>query len=85
MAEEPRTKKKIERESMAKVLLALCRQHFITLRCLATLVNRDPESLRNHYLSGLVKERRLLLAFPKTPSHERQAYRSAPETQVGEI
>ena len=83
MAEEPRTKKKIEREVMARVLLALCRQHFITLRCLATLVSRDPESLRNHYLSGLVKGRRLLLAFPKTPNHERQAYRSAPERQAG--
>jgi ATP-dependent DNA helicase RecG len=74
IAEEPRTKAKLNREAMIFVILALCRRHFVTLRCLAGLVNREPESLRNYYLSGLVKERRLALAFPTTPNHERQAY-----------
>ena len=74
IAVEPRTKAKINREAMIIVIVALCRRHFVTLRCLAGLVNRDPESLRNHYLSDLVKERRLALAFPTTPNHERQAY-----------
>lgn len=80
IAEEPRARKKLDRARMILVLVALCRRHYITLRCLAALVDRDPGSLRNHYLSSLVKERRLLLAFPTTPNHERQAYRSAPET-----
>lgn len=38
------------------------------------LVNRKPDTLRDQYLSGLVQERKLSLAFPKTPTHERQAY-----------
>jgi len=74
IAQEPRTKAKLSRDAVIVVLLALCRRHYVTLRCLAALVNREPESLRNHYLSGLVKERRLALAFPTTPNHERQAY-----------
>ena len=74
IAVDPRTKAKLNREALIIIILALCRRHFVTLRCLAGLVNREPESLRNHYLTGLVKERRLAMAFPTTPSHERQAY-----------
>ncbi len=74
LAAEPRSKGKISRDKMIDVVLALCAQHFITLRCLAELVNRKPDTLRDQYLSGLVQERKLSLAFPKTPTHERQAY-----------
>jgi predicted HTH transcriptional regulator len=80
MAHEPRAKAKLERETIIAVILALCQRHFVTLRCLAALVNREPESLRNHYLTGLVKERRLALAFPTTPNHERQAYCAVTDT-----
>ena len=74
LAAEPRSKGKIGREKMITVVLTLCAEHFITLRCLAELVNRKPDTLRNQYLAGLVQERKLSLAFPKTPTHERQAY-----------
>ena len=74
LAAEARSKGKISREKMIEVVLALCAEHFITLRCLAELVNRKPATLRNQYLTGLVQERELSLAFPKTPTHERQAY-----------
>ena len=73
MAAEPRTKKKMTPEALRFVILQLCAQHFITLRCLAALVNRKPESLRDQYLIQLVRERKLTLAFPMTPTHERQA------------
>jgi hypothetical protein len=74
LAAEPRSKGKVSREKMIAVVLALCAKHFITLRCLADLVNRKPDTLRDQYLTGLVQERKLSLAFPKTPTHERQAY-----------
>lgn len=74
LATEPKIKRKIRKEKMVEVVLALCAEHFITLRCLAELVNRKPDTLREQYLSGLVQERKLSLAFPKTPTHERQAY-----------
>ena len=74
MAAEPRAKRKMGREPLRAVILQLCAQHFVTLRCLATLVNRKPGTLRDQYLNQLVRERKLTLAFPTTPTHERQAY-----------
>lgn len=74
IASEPRTKGKVDRELMSTIVLALCKGRFVTLRCLADLVKRNPETLRGQYLTVLVRDRQLSLAFPKTPSHERQAY-----------
>ncbi len=70
----PRSKKKVDREVLIEVVLRLCTGRFVTLRCLAELVNRKPATLRDQYLSKLVRERKLELAFPTTPNHERQAY-----------
>jgi ATP-dependent DNA helicase RecG len=74
LAAEARSKGRVSREKMVAVVLALCAGHFITLRCLTELVKRKPDTLRDQYLAGLVRERKLTLAFPKTPTHERQAY-----------
>ena len=74
IALEPRSKGKVDREVLIAVVLRLCARHFVTLRCLALLVNRKPETLRDQYLTKLVRERKLILAFPTTPTHERQAY-----------
>jgi ATP-dependent DNA helicase RecG len=74
LAAEPRAKGKVDRAALVAVILRLCEGRYVTLRSLAELVHRKPETLRNQYLSQLVRERRLMLAFPKTPTHERQAY-----------
>ena len=73
-AAEPRSKGKIERAALFKVITTVCRGRFITLPCLAELLRRKPKHLRDQYLTRLVKERKLAMAFPKTPTHERQAY-----------
>jgi predicted HTH transcriptional regulator len=73
-AAEPRTKGKVKREVLVTAILTLCEGRFVTLRCLSELVNRKPDTLRDQYLSKLVRERALSLAFPTTPTHERQAY-----------
>ncbi len=73
-AQEPRNKKKIGHDALEQVLLDVCTGHYLTLQCLAALVNRRPVSLRNEYLSPMVRGRKLSLAFPTTPTHERQAY-----------
>lgn len=78
LATEPRSKKRLNREILIGVILDVCRGRFVTLRSLATLVNRQPDTLQGQYLSGLVRERKLLMAFPTTPTHERQAYSTAP-------
>ena len=70
----PRVKRKIAREAMLKIVTTLCTGRFITLACLAELVQRKPGTLRDQYLTGMVRERQLALAFPTTPNHARQAY-----------
>ena len=57
-----------------EVVLKLCEGQFVTLRCLAEIINRQPIALQNQYLSKLVRDRKLSLAFPTKPTHERQAY-----------
>ena len=64
---------------MKQVLLELLSDQFITLHCLAELVNRKPETLRGQYLSQMVRAGELTIAFPRTPSDPRQAYTRAVE------
>ncbi|MEN9657865.1 MAG: hypothetical protein RL571_1330 [Pseudomonadota bacterium] len=77
LADEPRNKAKLGQEQMERVLLALCRDQFMTLSVLASLVNRNSDGLRQQYLSRMVRNRLITLAFPRTPTHEKQAYRAA--------
>lgn len=74
IAQASRTKARLKPEALDAILLELCKGRYITLRCLAELVDRKPAPLRNNYLSRMVRERALSLAFPSTPKHERQAY-----------
>lgn len=74
MADEPRKKKKIPRHVMQDVLLNLLANQYVTVSCLAELVYRDAETLRGQYLSQMVKEGRVEIAFPRTPNDPRQAY-----------
>jgi hypothetical protein len=74
MALEPRAKGKVDRRVLIAVLLQLCEGRSITLRCLAQLLKRKPDTLRDQVQKTLVRQRQLNLAFPKTPNHERQAY-----------
>ena len=75
-AAEPRIKGKIPTEKMKAVITELCRDHYVTLRCLATLVHRQPETLMGQYLSAMWRNRELKLAFPDSPNNPRQAYTS---------
>lgn len=74
LAFEPRNKKKMNHEAFRKVVLDVCAGHYLTLQALAELLNRQPASLRNSYLTPMVRAKKLALAFPTTPTHERQAY-----------
>jgi len=74
LALQPRQKKKLDREILEAAVLAVCTGHYLTLNALAELLNRKPSSLRNEYLSPMVRAKSLSLAFPMTPTHERQAY-----------
>jgi hypothetical protein len=74
LAVEPRTKRRLPREAMMKAILAVCQDQYLTLSVLAQVVNRDQDALRQQYLNEMVRERKLRLAFPSTPTHPQQAY-----------
>jgi ATP-dependent DNA helicase RecG len=76
LADEPRHKSRLAFERMQGVILALCRDQYLTLSVLAQLVKRNPDSLRQQYLSVMVRAGKMVLAFPSKPTHEKQAYRA---------
>ncbi len=77
LAQLPREKQRISREQMRSVIMEICCGQYVTLGALAALVNRKPKPLQAQYLSPMVKEKQLKLAFPATPNDPRQAYITA--------
>ncbi|MDP3978787.1 MAG: putative DNA binding domain-containing protein [Pseudomonas sp.] len=76
IAQVPRSKGKLEPEEMRELILILCRGHYVTGTSLAELVGRSAEAFRKQHLRPLVQQGRLKFAFPTTPTHEMQAYRT---------
>ena len=79
LAEIPRLRAKVAPEIMRMAILAVCTDHYITGTCIAALVARDPDALRQQHLKPLANERRLRMAFPTAPTHAMQAYRANEE------
>ncbi|TBM17933.1 hypothetical protein EYY86_05060 [Hafnia paralvei] len=73
---DAREKQRMAKDSMQNLIIQLCAEHFMTLNSLAAVLNRKPDAVRQQYLSSMVKKGILLLAFPQTPTHEKQAYTS---------
>ncbi len=71
-----RTHDRAARPVMERAILALCRGRFVPLRELGNLLQRAPRSLRDHYLSPMVKEGRIELRYPDRPNHPAQGYRT---------
>lgn len=65
MAGEPRNKQWVKREDMEQAIRLVASGHFVTLACLAELLNRKPDTLRDNYLAPMVKEQELEMAFPQ--------------------
>ena len=79
IAKDARLKQRLPRDRMETLILELCQKQFFTLGMLAQVLNRKPEALRRSYLKHMIKDQRLCLAFPTTPTHEKQAYRTNTE------
>ncbi|MFQ5340720.1 MAG: hypothetical protein ACE5F6_04145, partial [Anaerolineae bacterium] len=75
--------KRLSRDEMIELLVALCAEHPRTARELAQLLHRNMKYLRDTYLSPLVREGRLQLTGP--PNDPNVAYRAAgqPEAERG--
>lgn len=75
----PKARRRLDPEAMTEVILAVCEGRYVRLSVLAELVGRNPDGLRRGYLDALVKDHRILRAFPGTPTHEMQSYRKSDE------
>lgn len=73
---DARQKQRMAKDTMQSLIVKLCAEHFMTLNALAVVLNRKPDAVRQQYLSAMVKSGVLVLAFPQTPTHEKQAYTS---------
>jgi len=76
-----REKKKLHRDNLEQIIISSCTQRYMTLAALADLLKRSGKTLRNSYLSRMVKEKKLRLAFPHKPNDPRQAYIAAGSLQ----
>ena len=59
-----------------RVIVTLALRGYLTVRDFSELLGRNPNSLRRDYLAPLVKEKILTLAYPSTPTHAYQGYKS---------
>lgn len=64
------------RRVVEDTIIKLCNGDFLTVRNLAELLNRDSNSLLNHYLKDMVASGGLELRFADKPNHPQQAYRT---------
>ena len=73
----PRKKARLDKDSMIAIILAVCDGRYVRLNVLAELLCRNADGLRRGYLDTLVKDNLIQRAFPGTPTHEMQSYRTA--------
>jgi ATP-dependent DNA helicase RecG len=79
IAEPARKQKRLAPEEMRRLIQSLCQGRFLTFRQLATLLNREPNGLQRWTLRPMAQEKQLVLAYPETPNHPKQAYKTNPD------
>ncbi|MBW4632883.1 MAG: putative DNA binding domain-containing protein [Iphinoe sp. HA4291-MV1] len=72
-----RGKRRADQELVEQVILELCSEHYLQLRTLADLLNRKPDTIRNHYVNLMLQRGLLKLRYPEQLNHPQQAYRTA--------
>lgn len=75
-AEPMRSNKRLKPAETEAVILAICRGRYVRLNAMAELLCRNPDALRKNFLNDLVRSQRIRRAFPGTPNHEMQSYRT---------
>ncbi|MGV2936379.1 RNA-binding domain-containing protein [Providencia sp. AGC89] len=69
-------KRKLKKSQVMSMILVLAMRNYLTMRDLSKLLDRHPKSLGRDYLSPLVKDGLLTLAYPTAPTHSNQGYRT---------
>lgn len=69
--------RKMKQEALRDVILELCAAEALSLRDLATLLDRAPDFIRIQYIRPMVAAGSLVPEFPDRPRHPAQRYRRA--------
>jgi ATP-dependent DNA helicase RecG len=79
IAEPARKRRRLDPDEMWRLIRALCQGRFLTFRQLATLLGREPNGLQRWTLRPMAQEKQLVMAYPETPNHPKQAYKTNPD------
>ena len=63
-------------DKMRKLVVSLCKDHWIPLADLSMVLKRQSKFLQAQYLSSMVAEGILMLKYPETRNHPAQAYKA---------
>jgi len=83
IAEPVRESRNLPPTQVQEIILALCREGYLTLKMLAELLGRKPKSLQNHYISPMVAANLLEYRHPEQVSHPDQGYRTVENPEGG--
>jgi len=70
-----RSRQRVAPEETKEMILALCAKHFLTAEQFSKLLGRNPQGIRDRFLTPMLRSGLLEHRFPATPNHEQQAYR----------
>ena|GEM_PF-1030300 len=83
IAESVRKSRNLPPGQIQEIILALCRDRYITVKLLAEVLGRNQKSLQNHYISPMVAANLLEYRYPEQISHPAQGYRTVEKSQGG--
>jgi ATP-dependent DNA helicase RecG len=82
IAEPARKSPRLKPDEMQPIILRLCERRYLTFRQLASILGREPGGLQRWALRPMAQKGQLLLKYPETPNHPKQAYATNPEPRT---
>ena len=79
------TSSRLALDETCRIILALCQRVFVTAYELGQLMNRNPNSLRNRFLTPLVEEGLLTRKYPAAPNRPDQAYTTTASLKTAKL
>jgi ATP-dependent DNA helicase RecG len=76
VVEEVRKHKRSAPDKVEAAILVVCADQFVMAEELAEKLQRGMKSLKNNYISKMIRDGRLELRYPGQPTHPQQAYRA---------
>ncbi len=80
-----REKQRVSPGLMRETILKLCSERYLTVKRLAELLKRSPETIRSHYINPMWSEKLLELKYPDEPTHPQQAYRTLFPQKISQV